>query len=83
MEAKATCPKCKQDMERGFLSTVSWWRGSPQEARDTKAFFGPKLRTEVYEVVTYRCPECGYLESRTASVIGRPGDSLGFAAGVP
>ena len=39
-------------MEGGFLSGVSWWRGEPAEARDTKAFLGPKLRTEVYEVAS-------------------------------
>jgi hypothetical protein len=63
-------------MEPGFLAGVSWWRGAPDGARDTKAFWGPKLRTEVYEVLSFRCLACGHLELRTGDQTGKPGDGL-------
>jgi len=64
-------------MERGFLSGASWARGTEAEARDTKAFWGPKLRTAVYEVLSFRCVQCGHLELRTGEQTGKPGDILG------
>lgn len=76
MATEASCPKCQGKMERGFLSDVSWWRGDPSEARDTKAFSGPKLRTEVYEALAFRCSDCGHLETRTGGQIAKPGDAL-------
>jgi hypothetical protein len=63
-------------MERGFLAGVDWWRGAAADSRDTKAFWGPKLRTDVYEVLSFRCVECGHLELRTGEQTGKPGDGL-------
>ena len=74
MDVLEACPKCSGKMERGFLSGVSWWRGDPAAALDTKAFLGPKVRTEVYEVLAFRCVSCGHLESRTGGQIETPRD---------
>lgn len=62
------CPKCRSRMERGFLRdshqhqvrTARWFEGEPE-----KSFFGG-LKTKgkrTYDVTTYRCGRCGYLES--------------------
>lgn len=59
------CPKCKTEMESGFLADTygdipggtvkqEWGNGS-------KNWLG-QLTTQK-KVVTYCCPECGYLES--------------------
>ena len=73
-----SCPKCGASMEAGFIldkahygmPTVSeWLEGEPEIS------FWSGLKTKNHErhnVVTYRCEECGFLESyagrpRTAS----------------
>jgi len=74
--ATRPCSSCTGTMERGFLSGVSWWRGDPAEARDTTAFWGPKLRTDAFEVLAFRCSSCGQVNLQTGTQIGKPGDRL-------
>lgn len=61
------CPKCRARMEAGFIQDASqhqvrtsrWIEGAPE-----KSFFHG-IRTKgkrQYDVVTYRCSRCGYLE---------------------
>ena len=64
-----SCPKCGASMEAGFIldkahygmPTVSeWLEGEPEIS------FWSGLKTKNHErhnVVTYRCEECGFLES--------------------
>ena len=64
-----TCPKCNSSMELGALldrghgdqlNTTDWLEGAPE-----KSFWsGVKTKgKERFEVQTYRCSRCGYLES--------------------
>jgi hypothetical protein len=62
------CPKCGGEMERGFIADQTyggvlpskWIEGAPESSFWT----GVKTRGKVdVEVSTYRCAECGYLES--------------------
>ena len=67
------CPYCEVDMERGFVLDFShggiinstWQAGAPTP----KTFFGLPTGTvkldkeKMIPVATYRCPNCGYLES--------------------
>lgn len=63
------CSKCSSDMEEGFLlemgdvgilSPETWVAGKP----DKSLISGLKLkRKRLYDVVTYRCIVCGYLDS--------------------
>ena len=63
------CGKCNVDMEEGFLlekgdvgvlSPQNWITGKPERSLLT----GLKLKgRQVYDVRTYRCIRCGYLES--------------------
>ncbi len=63
------CPKCNSPMEEGFIldlahyntKTVSQWvEGSPERSIWT----GIKTKDrEKFQVMTYRCDRCGYLES--------------------
>ena len=67
--SKITCPKCKTEMEEGFImdheghdsAHVSHWvEGEPEKS------FWTGLKTKDREklaVKTYRCDRCGYLES--------------------
>jgi hypothetical protein len=63
------CSKCNSDMEEGFLiekgdggilSSETWVAGEP-----VKSFFGGlNLKGKVvYDVKTFRCLACGYLDS--------------------
>ena len=63
------CPKCNAAMEEGFIldlghfdaGTVSQWvEGAPERSIWT----GIKTKDrEKFQVTTYRCADCGYLES--------------------
>ena len=62
-----TCPKCKSEMVQGFLADFTqygahvgtWVEGSPK-----KTWTGVKLEMlRKFPVATFRCEECGYLES--------------------
>jgi len=63
------CPKCNAAMEEGFIpdltqynaKTVSQWvEGAPERSIWT----GIKTKgREKFQVTTYRCAGCGYLES--------------------
>jgi predicted nucleic-acid-binding Zn-ribbon protein len=63
-----TCPKCRGEMEDGFLvdhtygtAAASEWVEGPVEA---SFWTGVKLRgRERRRVNTWRCLRCGYLES--------------------
>jgi hypothetical protein len=65
-----TCPKCNAEMEEGFLldstygsinhKTTTWIQGTPEKGLLTN------IKTHgrtLMNVVTFRCPACGYLES--------------------
>ena len=59
------CPKCNRAMEAGFIledaKTVSQWvEGAPERG------FLSVIKTndrDKFQVTTYRCAGCGYLES--------------------
>jgi hypothetical protein len=63
------CSKCKSDMEEGFLlekgdggilSSETWVAGKPEKS----LFFGVSLKGKaVYDIKTFRCIACGYLDS--------------------
>ncbi|HVR11845.1 MAG TPA: PF20097 family protein [Thermoanaerobaculia bacterium] len=63
-----SCPKCRTEMEEGFVPdhaqgaalVSSWVAGTPEPS----VWFGLKLGgKDQRQIVTYRCPACGYLES--------------------
>ena len=65
--ADNVCPKCKGDMEEGFILDVThgyrlasrWIAGAPE-----KSFWGIKMKGRRQLVVrTLRCTSCGFLES--------------------
>ena len=62
------CPKCTSPMEEGFIKdegydavhASKWVEGAPEKS------FWTGTKTEgkkQVQVLTYRCPRCGYLES--------------------
>jgi predicted nucleic-acid-binding Zn-ribbon protein len=62
------CPKCQGEMEQGFVleisqggrSVISWSSGQPKKS----FFFGIKLfEVKQIPIGTFRCKDCGYLES--------------------
>ena len=62
------CPKCRGKMEEGFIKdegygtiqASKWVEGLPEKSFWT----GTKTRGKnQVQVITYRCPGCGYLES--------------------
>ena len=63
------CPKCDGAMEQGFeipgpsghtVRPDEWVEGTPERS----FWSGTKLSgTERYQITTYRCDRCGYLES--------------------
>jgi hypothetical protein len=67
MEPNSICPKCKEKMEQGFVvdyghgnTTVSHWSaGEPQRCFP----WGGVIVKDQRQITTYRCTECGYLES--------------------
>lgn len=69
MSAQPACPKCDQPMEPGFVVDrghgnarlmSTWVAGKPERS------FWTGLKTSKranLEVLAYRCPDCGLLES--------------------
>lgn len=68
MTTEHTCPKCQGEMEEGFIADVTyggvvaskWVEGPPEKS------FWTGVRTkdkEQVQISTYRCTNCGYLES--------------------
>ena len=71
------CPYCEKEMERGFLLDFTrnavinsrWQAGDPQDQK----FFGLKTggvklnKKRTLPVSSYRCSDCGYLESYAPS----------------
>jgi Double zinc ribbon len=63
------CAKCGNSMDRGFIpdefrdrnEVTVWVRGEPQ--RDNRAGAVLLGGADMWEVVTFRCMGCGYLES--------------------
>lgn len=66
------CPKCRARMEQGFIQdsskhgvvTARWIEGEPEKS------FWTGIKTKgkrQYDVVTYRCSRCGYLEEYARS----------------
>jgi hypothetical protein len=68
-----TCSKCHGSLEEGFIfdheaqalgNASEWYEGAPPERSFRSFWFGPKLEGRSHRVIrTYRCTECGYLES--------------------
>jgi hypothetical protein len=66
---ESRCPKCGYPMERGFIpdeyrdrnEITVWVQGQPERSSEngTVVLAG----TRMWQVVTYRCTGCGYLES--------------------
>ncbi len=72
METILTCPKCAGAMEEGFLPDQSegfyvphWQPGSPEPVRFLGGNVGTfKVNKDQWRpVITYRCTQCGFLES--------------------
>jgi len=63
------CPKCGSKMQEGFLvehrQPLRWIAGKPKKS----LVFGTKADGEHRQIETYRCVECGYLESYARAVI--------------
>ncbi len=70
IENQIFCPKCHTQMQQGYIldsmygnvitTTSKWSRGKPKKIL---SFALPSSDKKSMEIVTYRCPECGYLES--------------------
>ena len=71
-ESNTNCPKCSSEMENGFVVDYGdygsarpsgWIEGEP-----VKSFWtGTKVSgKKIYEVKTFRCVRCGFLESYAA-----------------
>jgi predicted nucleic-acid-binding Zn-ribbon protein len=66
MELTSNCPKCKGQLEQGFVvdhahygaPMVSEWMAGPPKT----SWMGVKVKG-VRQITTYRCTGCGYLES--------------------
>ena len=68
-EPQKSCPKCRGRMEEGFLPdwgdgnrlrTSQWQEGLPEKSFWFGLKTGDKRR---YQIRSYRCTGCGYLES--------------------
>jgi hypothetical protein len=75
-EKPAVCPKCQGEMVQGFVAdfahgqvVVSTWVEGPPE----KSFWsGTKVpRDRCVPIGTFRCADCGYLESYAHPEFGR------------
>ena len=70
IERKIFCTKCKIQMQQGYIldamygnivtTTSKWSKGKPKKIL---SFALPTSENTSMQIVTYRCPECGYLES--------------------
>ena len=62
------CPKCRSEMEEGFIADVTyggvvtskWIEGEPEKSFWTGTKTQGKRQVEI---LSFRCPNCGYLES--------------------
>jgi acetone carboxylase gamma subunit len=64
------CPKCNIQMHQGYIldamygnlvtTSSKWSEGKPKKIL---SFALSSADTKSMEITTYRCPECGYLES--------------------
>lgn len=68
MDSSLTCPKCKSQMESGFIvdsgpMVSSWVAGPPKLGFLILGFLKTLKIGEVREITTYRCTGCNYLES--------------------
>lgn len=68
MSVEPTCPKCTHKMVRGFIpelshrSSVSFWvEGEPEHSFWAVGVKIPE--DKIIDIVTYRCADCGFLES--------------------
>jgi hypothetical protein len=69
-ENQIFCPKCNIQMQQGYIldsmygnlvtTTSKWSKGEPKKIL---SFALPSADKKSTEITTYRCPECGYLES--------------------
>lgn len=69
-ENQILCPKCNIQMQLGYIldsmygnlvtTTSKWSKGKPKKIL---TFALPSTEKKSIEIATYRCPECGYLES--------------------
>ncbi len=63
------CPKCNSSMEHGFIpdeyrahnEVTVWVAGQPERSLETGSVV--LSGAQMWQVVTYRCTGCGYLES--------------------
>ncbi len=67
-ESILSCPKCRSVMTDGFIADVGYGAIHPSkwvEGEPVKSFWtGTKISDkEKYAVKTYRCANCGYIES--------------------
>lgn len=72
METTQTCPKCGSAMDEGFIVdraegfyVPQWQSGPPQSTRLLGINVGGvNVNVKLWRpVTTYRCAQCGYLES--------------------
>ena len=72
METAPTCPKCSGAMEQGYIPDegkgnflANWYPGTPEALRFLGMNTGIAKTNEKRRrpVVTYRCTQCGYLDS--------------------
>ncbi len=73
---QANCPKCGKGMEPGFVvdrghgnskNLPTWIAGAPEKSFWTGLKTGDRANLEVR---TYRCPDCGLLESYALKASG-------------
>jgi predicted nucleic-acid-binding Zn-ribbon protein len=67
------CPKCNDVMEEGFVLETRWYRLAPNiwiAGKPEKSFLRGKRVGNARKAVvtTYRCANCGYLESYAEKV---------------
>jgi len=62
MEQK-TCPKCKGEMEKGFLPDARYAGTGRIHWADKIVHLKLKPVNQMYPVDAYRCTSCGFLES--------------------
>ena len=67
MSDAINCPKCSHLMVRGYIpefshraSVLFWVEGAPEYSFWAA---GVKIPEDKIDIVTYRCAECGFLES--------------------
>jgi predicted RNA-binding Zn-ribbon protein involved in translation (DUF1610 family) len=71
-----TCPKCGNAMQRGFIpdeyrdrNEISVWvPGVPERSPSNGAI--ELADSQMWRIATYRCRNCGYLESYATDEIG-------------